>query len=356
MINASSGNIQRGVFALRSACVAFALFSASSCLEGKENAAALSDRSTDETMNEQASGNRGGHLTIDASIRDMLSHSAFAGFGRLIFPWDDRAYDGSMRLSDIGSLLPYHSHVNPGDVVTALNRLIDDARNGKTIFYDFYTGAQKQQQPSREKTALFFFRGTPGAPFAVISPGGGFAYVGSLHEGFPYAAAISKKGYNAFVLRYRAGQGEAIATQDLAAAISYIFKNADVLGVSTENYSLWGSSAGARMAAAIGSHGVAHFGGDNLPKPSAVVMAYTGHADYSPEEPPTFVVVGEHDGIASPSAMERRIAALRQGGTEVEYHKFKDLGHGFGLGTGTSAEGWVDDAIRFWERFTKMRN
>ena len=75
--------------------------------------------------------------------------------------------------------------------------------------------------------------------------------------------------------------------------------------------------------------------------------------DYAAQEPPTFVVVGEHDGIAPPSAMERRIAALREAGTEVEYRKYKDLGHGFGLGTGTSAEGWIGDAIRFWERFTK---
>jgi hypothetical protein len=170
MINASSGNIQRGVFALRSACVALALFSASSCLEGKENAAALSDRNTDETMNEQASGNRDGHLSIDASIRDLLSHSAFAGFGHLILPWDDRAYDTSMRLSNIGSLLPYHSHVNPGDVVTALNRMIDDASNGKTVFYDFYTGAQKQQQPSRENSDTMRSCSDTGRDMAARSP------------------------------------------------------------------------------------------------------------------------------------------------------------------------------------------
>ena len=341
---------------MRSACVALALFAATFGLEAKANAAALSDRNTDKTMNAQPRGNRAGHLTTDASIRELLSHPAFAGFGYLILPWDGRAYDESMQLSNISALLPYHSHVNPGDVVTALNRMIDDASQGQTVFYEFYTGPQKQQQPAREKTGLFFFRGNPGAPVAVISPGGGFAYVGSLHEGFPYAAAISKKGYNAFVLRYRAGQGEATATQDLAAAISYIVRNADMLGISTDDYSLWGSSAGARMAAAIGSHGVARFGGDNLPKPSAVVMAYTGHADYASDEPPTFVVVGEQDGIAPPAAMERRIAALRRAGTEVEYHKHKDLGHGFGLGTGTSAEGWIDDAIRFWGRFTKKRN
>ncbi len=62
------------------------------------------------------------------------------------------------------------------------------------------------------------------------------------------------------------------------------------------------------------------------------------------------MVVGEQDGIAPPSAMERRIAALRKTGTEVEYRKYQDLGHGFGLGTGTSAEGWVAEAIGFWNR------
>jgi acetyl esterase/lipase len=355
MISSSPGNMQSGVFALRSACVALALFSASAWLEAKANAAARSERKIDEPMTAQARGDRAGHLTRDSSIRDVLLHTAFAGFGRLLLPWDDRAYDERMRLSDISALLPYHSHVNPGDVVTTLNRMIDDASNGTTVFYDFYTGTQKQQQPARENTGLFFFRGKPGAPFAVISPGGGFAYVGSVHEGFPYAVAISKKGYSAFVLRYRAGQGEAIATQDLAAAVSYIFRHAEGLGVSTDDYSLWGSSAGARMAAAIGSHGVAHFGGDDLPKPSTEVLAYTGHSDVSSDEPPTFVVVGEHDAIAPPSAMERRIMALRHAGTVVEYHKYKNLGHGFGLGTATSAEGWIDDAIRFWEKFTTKR-
>jgi len=132
------------------------------------------------------------------------------------------------------------------------------------------------------------------------------------------------------VLRYRAGYGGSVATEDLAAAISYIFRNAKALGVGTRDYSLWGSSAGARMAAAIGSHGVAAHGSDMLPKPSVVVMAYTAHSDYSSAEPPTFVVVGEQDGIAPPSSMERRIAALRSAGIEVEYHKYRNLGHGFG--------------------------
>ena len=118
------------------------------------------------------------------------------------------------------------------------------------------------------------------------------------------------------------------------------FRNAEALGVSTDTYSLWGSSAGARMVATIGTYGVAAYGRDDLPKPAAIVMAYTAHSDHSSAEPPTFVVVGENDGIAPPATMERRVAALRQAGVEVEYHKYKGLGHGFGLGSGTNAEGW----------------
>ena len=292
----------------------------------------------------------GAHLRADSTVQDLLNHPAFAGFARLLLPWDDRTYDSRLPLRDLATLLPYHSHVDPASVVGALNAMIDDVQSGRPVFYDIYTGQQKAEDATKASTGLFFFRGRPGAPFAVIAPGGGFAYVASVHEGFPYAAAIRERGYNAFVLKYRVGAGGGPATRDLAAAVSYIARNAASLGVSTDGYSLWGSSAGARMAAAIGSHGPARFGGDDLPKPSAIVMAYTGHSEVAAHEPPTFVVVGEDDGIASPSVMERRAAAVRATGAPVEFHRFPRLGHGFGPGIGTSAEGWLGRAVGFWEK------
>ena len=339
--------------ALKSVSVALSVLIATAASEAGENDAGRSERSLPKAQAGKASGGIGNHLTVDSRLRDLLAHSAFAGFGQLLLPWDDRSYDLNMPLRDLASLLPYHSHVDPATAVRALNRMADDSAQGKTVFYDFYSAAQKRDLPAKGNTGLFFFRGKPGAPFAVIAPGGGFSYVGSVHEGFPYAEEISRNGYNAFVLRYRAGYGGTAATEDLAAAIGYIVRNAEVLGVSTRDYSLWGSSAGARMAAAVGSHGTAAFGGDDLPKPATVVMAYTGHSDVSMDEPPTYVVVGENDGIAPPAVMERRIDALRKAGTEVEYRKFKDVGHGFGVGTGTRAEGWISDAIRFWRRFCR---
>ncbi len=298
----------------------------------------------------QVNANRSRHLAVQSTIGEILRHPAFAGFSRLLLPWDDRDYDEQMPLTAIGSLLPYHTCVDPPTVASGLNRMIDDVEAGKPVFYRFYSEAQRRQQPKTANTGLFFFRGRPGAPFAIISPGGGFSYVGSVHEGFPYAEAISKQGYNAFVLKYRAGEGGRIATEDLAAAVSYVIRHSEALEVGINGYSLWGSSAGARMAAAIGTSGLATHGGVDAPKPAAIVMAYTAHPDYSPPEPATFVVIGEQDGIAPPAAMERRVEALRRLGTPVEYHKYRNLGHGFGLGTGTSADGWVLDAIRFWER------
>ncbi len=52
------------------------------------------------------------HLSQDSTIGDLIRHPAFKGFGGLILPWDDRAYDYRMKLSEVGDLLPYHSHVD----------------------------------------------------------------------------------------------------------------------------------------------------------------------------------------------------------------------------------------------------
>jgi len=94
---------------------------------------------------------RHSHLSAESTIGDVIAHPAFAGFGRLILPWDNRNADGNMHLREISALLPYHSEANPTDVVTSLNRMIDDSSDGKTIFYDFYTEAQKKAEPTNLK-------------------------------------------------------------------------------------------------------------------------------------------------------------------------------------------------------------
>jgi acetyl esterase/lipase len=289
-----------------------------------------------------------GYLTTNHSIRDVVNHPAFKGFGELMLPWEDNTRYYDTRLSQVGSLMPYHGSVDAEVVVGALNHLIDEAGAGRTVFYDFYTERQKQEDPTKRYTGLFFYRGKPGAPFAVVCPGGGFSYVGSLHEGFPLAREISKKGLNAFVIRYRVGEQR--ATEDLAAATAYVFRNAGALEVGTQGYSLWGGSAGARMVGNIALRGVSAYGGGDLPKPAAAVIAYTGQSTYSNDFPPTFMTVSADDPIANVETVERRVRDLRDAGVEVEYRRYRDAGHGFGLGVGTDAEGWTAYAIQFWEK------
>ena len=47
--------------------------------------------------------------------------------------------------------------------------------------------------------------------------------------------------------------------------------------------------------------------------------------------------------------MEARLAQLESMGIPTEFHAYKGLQHGFGIGTGTVAEGWIDDAVAFWD-------
>lgn len=298
-----------------------------------------------------ADGERAREMHVEAgdSVLRVVNHPAFERFGHLILPMQGGRPDAGMTLASIDSLLPYHQHVNPETTVSVLNHMIDEVEGGRTLFYDIYTAQQKRQDPSKSSTGLFFFRGEPGAPFAIVCPGGGFAYVGAIHEGFPAALELSRRGYNALVLVYRVGDGRR-ASEDLAAAISFVFENSADLEVSTEGYSLWGGSAGARMVAHVASSGAASFGGDDLPGPSVAVMAYTGHSAFSAEDPPTFVTVSEDDRIVDVRVVERRVEAMRRAGIDVEYRRYRNAGHGFGLGIGTDAEGWLEHAVRFWER------
>ena len=67
----------------------------------------------------------------------------------------------------------------------------------------------------------------------------------------------------------------------------------------------------------------------------------------------TYACVGDSDGIASWRLMQRRLELLSKLGTPTEFHVYPGLGHGFGLGTGTVAEGWLNDAAAFWENQIK---
>lgn len=287
------------------------------------------------------------NYTGETKVADVISDPFFEDYGRLIFPVD-QPIDEELELQDVDEILTWYNNVNPERTVEIVNYLKDQAESGQQIFYDIYTDEEKAQDPDKENTGLFFFRGNPGAKTAIVNAGGGFVYVAAMHDSFPQAMELSKKGYNGFALIYRPG-GDT-ACEDLARAIAFLYENADELQIDMTDYSLWGGSAGARMAAWLGSYGTAAFGEDEYPAPAAVIMQCTGLSQVTGNEPPTYACVGTSDGIASYRSMENYISRIQDNGTDSEIEIFEGLRHGFGLGEGTAAEGWIDRAVSFWER------
>lgn len=300
----------------------------------------LENHGTNGTPSEQ-------RFTALSTVGDVISDPAFGDFGHLLFPVD-RNIPQTMTLADISSSNVYvwYSHIKTEKTVEIINRLYSDAIAGEQIFYRIYSDAEIAADPSKSYTGLFLFRGEAGKPFAITNAGGGFMYVGAMHDSFPHSLEISNAGYNAFALIYRPDD----PYSDLAKAIEFIHDNASQLGVSPDNYSLWGGSAGARMAAILGNQAYLQqlTGRADLPQASAVIMQYTGYSQASSYDAPTYACVGSNDGIAPWRTMQSRLQHLSAMGIPTEFHIYEGLGHGFGIGSGTVAEGWTKDALDFW--------
>lgn len=287
-----------------------------------------------------------GPYTEDTKVTDVINDEVFDGYGRLIFPVDMQISD-NLTLKNINTILPWYSEINTDKTVEIVNYMKEKAGSGQQIFYDIYSDDEKKSDLDKQNTGLFFFKGNTGAKSAIVNAGGGFMYVAGMHDSFPHALELSKKGYNAFALIYR--PGARTACEDLARAIAFLHEHADELGIDMSDYSLWGGSAGARMAAWLGAYGSSAFGEKQYPKPAAVIIQYTGLSEVTGDEPPTYACVGTSDGIASYRSMERYISRIKNNGTNAKIEVFDGLSHGFGLGQNTVADGWLDRAVMFWE-------
>lgn len=292
------------------------------------------------------------YFTAQSTVGEVINDAAFSDFGRLLFPVD-RSVPTTMTLAQASTFSVYifYTNIKVEKTVEILNYLRDESLAGRQIFYRFYSDSEIAADPTRTNTGLFFFRGETGAPFAVTNAGGAFAYVGAMHDSFPHSLEIARSGCNAFALIYRPDE----PYEDLARAIAYIHDHATELGVNADDYSLWGGSAGARMAATLGNGGYLRqlTGRTDIPQAAAVIMQYTGYNTVSEQDAPTYACVGTSDGIASWRTMQNRLQRLSDIGIPTEFHAYEGLSHGFGIGTGTVAEGWVNDALNFWKQNRK---
>ena len=236
------------------------------------------------------------YFTRDSKISDVINNKSFIEFGNLIFPVD-LDYDKNMKLEAAGDIYIWYNYINPDKTVEVVNFLKTEVDRGNQVFYNIYSEEERQRDKEKRNTGIFFFRGKENAKTAILNAGGGFMYVGAMQDSFPHALELSKNGYNAFALIYRPDADKAM--EDLARAVAFIHNHKKELKIEVEGYSVWGGSAGGRMAAWLGNYGTESFGEKKYPRPSAVIMQYTGLSEVTWNEPPTYNCVGTSDGIAN---------------------------------------------------------
>ena len=224
----------------------------------------------------------------------------------------------------------------------------------------------------------YVLKGTNKHPFAILVPGGGYGMVCSFIEGVPIAKKLNEKGISAFILYYRTRKKAKYPApmDDLARAVKEIFDKAEEYNLDTNNYSIWGASAGGHLVSSFGTDNIGYLK-YGLPKPGTLVLIYPVitmnkefthlgthdtllgsktseameymtsvekhiHKDY----PKTFVWCSQADKVV-PYRLELD-KALNEHNIPHELKIYENVDHGVGPGTGTSAEGWINEAIEFW--------
>lgn len=315
-------------------------------------------------------------ITDETKISELLKMKEFQEFCHLLLP-DMGILNGPLKLCRLKAARKIWPENQIAEGFSYMQELI---QSGKKIFYPLYT-EERMGNPSLKQCGLFHFPVKEKSKFAVICAGGGYTNVCSCVEAFPVAKRFNEMGYHAFVVNYRYNQN-AIAPNpidDLAKAVSHILEHKEALNVDITAYAVVGFSAGGHLAGTFGTekNGYKNYG---LPKPGALFLAYPvvtmgeyTHKDsrekflgkanasnekmqkrYSVEEqitancPPCYIWQCERDNTVSIENTRLLAAKLKHYQIPHIYRTFDSDVHGWGLGDGTLANGWLKDAVTFW--------
>lgn len=118
-------------------------------------------------------------------------------------------------------------------------------------------------------------------PAVIVLPGGGLSFL-SEREAEPIALAFLAEGMNAFVLRYSIGEfgNYPLPLLDASAAVAYVRRNSEILGVDPDSIYVVAFSAGGYIAAMLGVRWHESFIAEELDlqygmnKPDGIILAY----------------------------------------------------------------------------------
>lgn len=260
-------------------------------------------------------------------------------------------------------------------------------KNGDFMIYQLYSKKEIKERPKRKLVTLESYIIGKNAPTVLICPGGAYKFVSDSNEGKPFAEKMNERGYNAFVLFYSTGSGNArypYPLKDVARAMQFIKSKADELQIDADRIALMGSSAGGHLCAFFSTQyerfECEYQEKDYSLKPKVLLLAYPvitmgelthkvsrknllGFMTGKPEReaasvekhitadyPPTFCWHNKDDKSVDYRNSVMLEEALKEKGVAHEVVYYQTGGHGIGLAQGKEAEGWINKAIDFLDR------
>ncbi len=308
------------------------------------------------------------HITKEDNCSVLLEHPAFKECGFSILPVNFAGGSvetmGEHTIEEILEKTGWIASEEP--IMNSLNYIIDKRNEGGSLFYNYYTDEEIAEDETKAKTGIVYYESEKDAPFVVVTAGGGYDFYTGMAEAYPIAYEFQQRGYNVFILIYRVKAAKefpekiSIAMDDYDKAMEYIFANIGengVFQVNPDKYAVCGFSAGARLAKLWGGDADKGWFALDLPKPEVMFLQYGGHLpeNYGTYDchydmsPAVYALTAENDKTVTTEEIRNMISLYEDAGIKTYLDVRENGGHGFGLGTGTAAEGWLDVAVNFWK-------
>lgn len=326
-------------------------------------------------------------ITVQTTIKQIRENPSIAGSGIYVYGNSDEHCRLLQACFENETVAQYLGEPQAEDGAKGLNMVIRNYNAGVQVTWPVYTAEEIAAVPARGDAELYYFPAEqPGAKYAIVMGGNVATTSGELREGVTSVPQLHERGYAVFVLRYRTflDASDNAPLEDLGRAVQFITEHAGQFGVQTEDYALIGYSSGGQMAGLFGNSkiGYARYG---VPKPGALILAYpvidfnevkpvyhvlmdpavydwrfywSSVADAVTDDyPPTYFWYGKNDFVLP--LMDGRkqgpafAQALEAHGVLYKKTVYQNAPHGCGTGCGTDAEGWLNNAVTFWEEQTK---
>lgn len=325
------------------------------------------------------------NITPQTTMGEIRSNPSIAGSGLWTYAKEQKL-QGAENLLNGQTLEKYVGSWVAQDCADGLNLLIENYNAGVQITHKIYSEQEIAEDSSRNDAEIYYYpASTPNAKYALILSGNVVTRTAEVKECVSTAYQLHQMGYAAFVMRYRIypDNDQNAPLDDIAQAVQYITDHAQQFGVQAEDYAVIGHSAGGQLTGLFGSDalGYKNYG---LLKPGALILAYpiVQYAEVTPayrlgvdglscgkfyyeysvadviteDYPPVYFWYGKNDttlmmlcwNLQEP-ALAKALQANQVPHKQVVYN---DASHGIGLGRGTDAEGWLNDAVAFWEAQT----